>query len=56
MNSTFLAMAISMGLDAAICDPTDEKLIAAVAAAEAVGGKDRGCRRFLEFHRAKKRS
>lgn len=51
VNSTFLAMALSRGLDAVICDPTDEKIIAAISAAEAIDGTDPGCRRFLKFHR-----
>ncbi len=54
VNSTFLAMAISRGLSAAICDPTDEKLRAVIAASEAIDGTDTGCRRFLEFHRGSK--
>ena len=51
VNSTFLAMAQSRGLDAAICDPTDGKIIAVLAAANAIDGTDPGCRRFLKFHR-----
>ena len=51
VNSTFLAMALSRGLDATICDPTDEKIVAVLAAAEAIDGTDPGCRRFLKFHR-----
>ncbi len=51
VNSTFLAMALSRGLDAAICDPTEERIIAVLAAAEAIDGRDPGCRRFLKFHR-----
>jgi cobalamin-dependent methionine synthase I len=51
INRTFLAMAISHGIDAAICDPTDKELTAVVAASEIVAGHDPACRRFLEFHR-----
>jgi cobalamin-dependent methionine synthase I len=52
VNRTFLAMAASRGLDAAICDPTDTALLATLKAAEAISGLDPGCRDFLTFHRS----
>jgi 5-methyltetrahydrofolate--homocysteine methyltransferase len=55
VNSTFLAMAISRGLDAAICDPTDERIMAVIAASRAIDGSDPGCREFLRLHRRDKR-
>jgi cobalamin-dependent methionine synthase I len=54
LNRTFLAMAASRGLQAAICDPTDAALVATLKAAEAISGLDPGCRDFLEFHRSQK--
>ena len=53
VNRTFLAMALSRGLDAAICDPTDPDIIDTLRAAEAVTGSDAGCRGFLAHHRSK---
>lgn len=53
VNRTFLAMAISRGLDAAICDPTDPDIIDTLRAAEAVTGHDAGCRGFIAHHRSK---
>ncbi len=53
-NRTFLSMAVSHGITALICDPTDERLREALKAAEAVIGLDSGCRDFLGFYRARK--
>ena len=52
LNRTFLSMAVSHGLDAVICDPTDEKLMEALRASEAIAGLDPGCRGFLSFFRS----
>jgi len=52
VNRTFLAMALSRGLDAAICDPTDPDIIGTIRTAEAVMGSDPGCRRLLAHHRS----
>ena len=52
VNRTFLVMAITRGLGAAICDPTDTELVASVMAAEALSGDDPGCRNLLAYHRA----
>ncbi len=54
INRTFLAMAISHGLDAVICDTTDSVLMDSLAAAEAVVGLDPGCRRILKRYREKR--
>ncbi|MBF0224373.1 MAG: dihydropteroate synthase [Desulfobacterales bacterium] len=52
INIAFLQMAIYAGLDAAILDPTELKLINAILSAEAVIGKDRHFRRYNRvFHR-----
>jgi len=52
LNRTFLAMAAAMGLDAAILDPLDPRLMATVAAAEALLGCDEYCVAYLAAHRA----
>jgi 5-methyltetrahydrofolate--homocysteine methyltransferase len=54
INRTFLVCAMTAGLDAAILDPTDGELMAALAAAEAVLGRDDYCLGFLKAFRAGK--
>lgn len=54
LNRTFISMAISYGLDAVICDPTDSKLMETVTASLAITGADRGCRDLLGYYRAKR--
>jgi len=51
LNRTFLAMAMANGLDAAILDPLDRGLMAAVCAAEALLGKDEMCLGYLQAYR-----
>lgn len=51
LNCALLAMAISIGLDAALMDPTDKGLRAMVFAAEAVAGRDAFCSRYLKAYR-----
>jgi len=53
VNRTFLAMALSRGLDAAICDPTDPDIIGTLRAVEAALGSDPGCKGFLAHHRSR---
>jgi 5-methyltetrahydrofolate--homocysteine methyltransferase len=55
VNRAFLSMAISHGLTAVICDPTDVGLIDTLKAAEALAGIDPGCLRFLKHHRDSKK-
>ena len=54
INRTFLAMALSHGLDAVICDTTDPALMDTLTASEPLIGNDPGCRRFLQSYRLKK--
>ena len=54
LNRTFMAMAISKGLDAAILDPTDKPMMATVLAAEALAGRDRYCMNFIKAYREKR--
>ncbi len=48
VNRTFLVAAMAHGMDAAIIDPTDAHLIAAMRAAQAVLGRDEYCMAFIE--------
>jgi len=52
VNRTFLVAAMSCGMDAAIIDPTDSKLLAALRAAEVVLGSDEYCMAFIEEFQA----
>jgi 5-methyltetrahydrofolate--homocysteine methyltransferase len=49
MNRTLLVLALQNGLDAAICDPLDNELMAMLHAAEALLGRDPSLRNFLRF-------
>lgn len=51
INTAFLHMAIQAGLDAAILDPTNEKMMGAVRTAGAILGKDRHFRKYLRMFR-----
>jgi cobalamin-dependent methionine synthase I len=53
LNSAFLHMAVSAGLDAAIMDPLDQTMMTAVRSAEVLVGKDRHCRRYTRAFRKK---
>ncbi|MCL6450893.1 MAG: dihydropteroate synthase [Acetobacteraceae bacterium] len=52
LNRAFLVAAMAAGLDAAILDPLDARLMALMRAAEAVLGLDRHCARYLKAYRA----
>jgi cobalamin-dependent methionine synthase I len=56
INRAFLVSAMTAGLDAAILDPTDRELMAALMAAEAVLGRDEYCLGLLKAFRAGKLS
>jgi len=51
LNQTFMSMAITKGLDAAILDPLDKRMMANILAAEALAGKDRFCMNFIRAYR-----
>jgi 5-methyltetrahydrofolate corrinoid/iron sulfur protein methyltransferase len=53
LNRTLLVLALERGLDAAICDPLDADLRAALRAAEALLGRDPSLRNYLKFIREK---
>lgn len=54
MNEVFLMLLMARGLDAAILDPCDRQLMANVAAAEALLGRDEFCAQYLRAFRAGK--
>lgn len=41
LNQTFMPMAVAYGLDGAIINPLDKKMMANIIAAEALAGRDR---------------
>ncbi len=51
INRAFLLMAAYAGLDAAILDPLDAKLMSLVKVADLLTGKDIACRGFIRAHR-----
>ena len=53
LNQTFMSMAIAKGLDGAIINPLDKKMMASIISAEALAGKDEYCTQYLKAHRAK---
>ncbi len=56
LNRTLLVLAMKAGLDAAICDPLDKELGAALAAASSLLGHDPFLKEFLRFFRESKES
>ncbi len=52
LNQTFMAMAIAKGLDGAIINPLDKKMMANITAAEALAGRDNYCMKYLKAYRA----
>lgn len=52
LNQTFMTMAIAKGLDGAIVNPLDKKMMAAIIAAEALAGRDYFCGNYLQAFRA----
>ena len=52
MNQTFMTMAIAKGLDGAIINPLDKKMMANIIAAEALAGRDSFCMKYLKAFRA----
>jgi 5-methyltetrahydrofolate--homocysteine methyltransferase len=54
LNETYIVLLMSRGLDAAIADPCDRQLMANIAAAEALLGRDEYCAGYLRAYRAGK--
>ena len=44
-------MAIAKGMDSAIIDPLDARMMATIAAAEALAGKDQFCMAYITAER-----
>jgi len=51
MNQAFLVAAISAGMDGAIIDPMDKRLMSMIYASEALIGKDKHCKTYLKKYR-----
>jgi 5-methyltetrahydrofolate corrinoid/iron sulfur protein methyltransferase len=51
VNQVFAAMAIARGMDSAIIDPLDARMMATIAAAEALAGKDQFCMEYITADR-----
>jgi 5-methyltetrahydrofolate--homocysteine methyltransferase len=54
LNQTFMVMAITKGLDGAIVNPLDKKMMAAIITAETLAGKDEWCAEYLQAYRQKR--
>jgi cobalamin-dependent methionine synthase I len=54
LNRTFMAMAISRGLDAAIVNPLDNLMMANIMTALALAGRDDFCLNYIKAYRAGK--
>jgi len=52
LNQTFMFMAIARGLDGAIVNPLDQRMMGTIIAAEALAGRDNYCMKYLKAHRA----
>jgi 5-methyltetrahydrofolate--homocysteine methyltransferase len=53
VNQAFLIMAITKGLDSAVINPLDKRIMANILAAEALKGEDRFCMNYIKAFRAK---
>ncbi len=54
INQTFMIMAIERGLDTAIINPMDRRMMAGIYAAETLIGKDSFCMNYLDAYRSQK--
>lgn len=52
LNQMFMVMAIGKGLDGAIINPLDKRMMANIIATESLAGKDDFCMNYLKAHRA----
>jgi cobalamin-dependent methionine synthase I len=51
MNQAFMVAAISAGMDGAIIDPLDKRLMSMIYVSEALFGKDKHCKTYLKKYR-----
>jgi 5-methyltetrahydrofolate--homocysteine methyltransferase len=54
VNQTFMSMAVAMGLDGAIINPLDKRMMGNIIAAEVLAGRDNFCMNYIKAHRAGK--
>lgn len=54
INQTFMSMAIAMGLEGAIINPLDKRMMANIIVAEALAGRDNYCMNYMKAYRTKK--
>ncbi|MCA1785917.1 MAG: dihydropteroate synthase, partial [Desulfobacteraceae bacterium] len=54
LNQAFMVMAICKGLDSAIINPLDKRMMANVYAAETLAGRDEFCGNYLTAYREEK--
>ncbi len=54
MNRAFIGLAMQAGMDSAITDPLDEKIMAHIVAVEALLGQDEFCMSYIQAHRTGK--
>ncbi len=52
INQVYMVMAMARGLDGAIIDPLDKRLMANIATARTLLGQDKACREFLKTYRS----
>ena len=52
LNQAFMVMAITKGLDGAIIDPLDKRMMGNIRAAEVLRGRDGYCMEYLQAYRA----
>jgi cobalamin-dependent methionine synthase I len=51
INQIYMALAMGRGLDAAIIDPLDRRMMATITTATTLLGKDKACKNFLKTYR-----
>jgi 5-methyltetrahydrofolate--homocysteine methyltransferase len=54
LNHTFMSMAIAKGLDGAIVNPLDKRMMGCIVTAEALTGRDEYCSKYLKAFRSGK--
>ncbi len=52
LNRAYVVMLMARGLDAVVCDPTDQILMSLIRSAETLRGNDQDCEAFLKFFRS----
>ena len=51
LNQVFLVLSLGSGMDAAILDPTDKRIMAMLLTAEAMLGRDAYCTRYIQAYK-----